>query len=91
MRAIRLYEERGLIYCNRDSKNARILDVAAQERLEAIASLKRLGLTISEISGASARVEQDPQAVRRLVEARLFLLIEQQDAINAYLALHPTP
>ena len=88
-RAIRLYEEKGLISCGRGPKNMRVLDATAQARLQAIVELKVLGLTISEIGQMLSRQVADPQALRGRVEARLEVLDRQRAAIAAYLSRLP--
>lgn len=48
-RAIRFYEEEGLIKAARDRQNRRIYDAEAQARLAQIVDLRRCGLSIPEI------------------------------------------
>ena len=48
-RAIRFYEERGLVESGRDMFNRRLYDMDARERLRAIAELRRAGLGLEEI------------------------------------------
>ncbi|KQZ29910.1 MULTISPECIES: MerR family transcriptional regulator [Caulobacter] len=88
-RAIRLYEEMGLIACQRGIKNMRMLDETAKARLDAIVELKKLGLTISEIANFLPQDQPVPSALReRLVQA-LAALDDQRSAIIAYLARLP--
>ena len=89
LRAIRLYEEMGLIACGRGHKNMRVLDAAAQARLQAIVELKALGLTISEIAQILSRQVTDPQALRGRIEARLEAIDRQRAVIAAYLSRLP--
>ena len=89
LRAIRLYEEMGLIACGRGPKNMRVLDAAAQERLQAIVDLKALGLTISEIAQMLSRQVTDPRALRGRIEARLEAIDRQRAVIAAYLSRLP--
>ena len=89
LRAIRLYEEMGLITCARGPTNMRVLDAAAQARLQAIVDLKVLGLTISEIGQMLSRQATDPQALRGRIEARLQAIDRQRAAIAAYLSRPP--
>jgi DNA-binding transcriptional MerR regulator len=48
-RALRFYEDRGLLEVGRDRKNARYYDLAARRRLEWISSLRRAGLSLNAI------------------------------------------
>ncbi len=49
-RALRYYEDRGLIDVSRDRWNCRRYDAAAQRQVEIIARLRRCGLSIEAIS-----------------------------------------
>lgn len=76
-RAIRFYEEEGLIEADRDRQNRRIYDADAQARLAQIVDLRRCGLSIPEIregleiqdSGAEPQANLD-YVLRRLRERR---------------------
>ena len=46
-RALRFYEEKGLIEAHRDRLNCRYYDATARNRLEWIARLRREGLTLA--------------------------------------------
>jgi DNA-binding transcriptional MerR regulator len=81
----------GLIACGRGPKNMRVLDAAAQARLQAIVELKALGLTISEIAQMLSRQVTDPQALRGRIEARLEAIDRQRAVIAAYLSRLPQP
>ncbi len=48
-RAIRFYEEEGLLTAARDRQNRRVYDAEAQARLAQIVDLRRCGLSIPEI------------------------------------------
>jgi DNA-binding transcriptional MerR regulator len=48
-RAIRFYEERGLISPRRDARNRRIFDETARRRLQLITALRRSHLSLPEI------------------------------------------
>jgi DNA-binding transcriptional MerR regulator len=48
-RALRYYEERGLIRAGRDRSNARYYDATARARLNCIATLRRAGIGLSDI------------------------------------------
>jgi len=88
-RAIRLYEEMGLIACQRGVKNMRMLDETAKARLCVIVELKRLGLTISEIAKFLPQAEPAPSALRERLAHALTALDDQRTAIIAYLARLP--
>jgi len=88
-RAIRLYEEMGLIACQRGVKNMRMLDETAKARLCVIVELKRLGLTISEIANFLPQAEPAPSALRERLTHALSALDDQRTAIIAYLARLP--
>ena len=49
-RAIRFYEERGLIWTRRDSRNRRLFDDDSRRRLQLIATLRRSHLPLPEIA-----------------------------------------
>ena len=49
-RAIRYYEERGLVRPERDCSGARSFDPVSRRRLLAIAALRRAGLTLEDIA-----------------------------------------
>ena len=89
MRAIRLYEDMGLITCSRGAKNARILDEAAKARLRTVVELKTLGLTISEIADLLTEASPQSPALRARLEDHLATLDQQRLAIIAYLASLP--
>jgi DNA-binding transcriptional MerR regulator len=89
MRAIRLYEDMGLIRCSRGAKNIRILDEPAKARLRTIVELKRLGLTISEIADLLADAKPRASALRAHLEDHLVTLDQQRAALVAYLARLP--
>lgn len=59
-RAIRFYEERGLVTSGRDMFNRRLYDMAARERLRSIAELRKAGLGLEEIEVILAL--DDPEA-----------------------------
>lgn len=88
-RAIRLYEEMGLIACQRGIKNMRMLDETAKARLEVIVELKKLGLTISEIANFLPQAEPASSALRERLSQTLSALDAQRSAIIAYLARLP--
>jgi DNA-binding transcriptional MerR regulator len=90
LRAIRLYEDRGLVSVERDRLNRRRYGRAARERLAMIARLRLIGLGVAEIrallepGAASADTQR-----RRIVEAaaaRLARLQADADRARAVLA-----
>ncbi|MDI1363465.1 MAG: MerR family transcriptional regulator [bacterium] len=83
-RAIRFYEDQGLIGSARNRRNARVFDEDAASRLRVIAELRTLGLQLSEI----AKLLDDAQAkmaIRERLTERLALITAQCAAIKAYL------
>ena len=48
-RALRFYEEKGLVEARRDRLNARYYDPAARQRLEWIARLRKAGVSLPDI------------------------------------------
>jgi DNA-binding transcriptional MerR regulator len=88
-RAIRLYEEMGLIACHRGIKNMRMLDETAKTKLRAIVELKRLGLTISKIADWLPQIEPSPSVLRERLVDHLAMLDDQRTAIITYLARLP--
>lgn len=82
-RAIRLYEERGLISCERDGKNGRLLDGQAQARLQAILELKCVGLSLAEIEDFLAAPDGD--RIRGRLRLQLERLETQMKAISGLL------
>lgn len=84
-RAIRFYEERGLIRCGRDPLDHRILEPDMLQRLTRIVELRRLGLSLGEI-GAVLDAKSDVAALlRQRLEALLVRLEDQRRAVVAYL------
>ena len=87
-RAIRYYEERGLIEAARDRHNARRFDQRAQRRLAQITQLRRAGLPIPDIEDILNRAEADDGrdvttlALQRLSE-RLEALEGERRAVQA--------
>ena len=87
LRAIRLYEEMGLIACQRGDKNIRTLSHATKAKLKTIVELKQLGLTISEIATLLPSDDGAPlPELRARLEARLRSIGQQRDAIVGYLS-----
>jgi DNA-binding transcriptional MerR regulator len=68
-RAVRYYEERGMIRATRDSANCRVFDDVARRRLRLIALLRRSRLSlpdIHEVLEAGDELEQTEHALRKL-------------------------
>jgi DNA-binding transcriptional MerR regulator len=79
-RAIRYYEERGLIEAARDRHNARRFDQRAQRRLAQITHLRRAGLPIPDIEDILNRAEAaDGRDVTGLALQRLAERLEALD------------
>nr|WP_232793006.1 MerR family transcriptional regulator [Caulobacter hibisci] len=85
LRAIRHYEEMGLIACGRGAKNVRTLGVAARARLSAIADLRALGLPISEIADLLGEDGACPERLKARLRAQLEALDARRTAIAGYL------
>jgi DNA-binding transcriptional MerR regulator len=86
LRAIRHYEEMGLITCGRGPKNVRTLGQAARARLAAIADLKALGLPISEIVDLLGEDGACPDRLKARLRAQLEALDARRTAIAGYLS-----
>lgn len=79
-RAIRYYEERGLIEAARDRHNARRFDQRAQRRLAQITQLRRAGLPIPDIEDILNRADAaDGRDVTGLALQRLSERLEALD------------
>lgn len=86
LRAIRHYEEMGLIACGRGPKNIRTLGTSARARLAAIADLKALGLPISEIVDLLGPDGACPDRLKARLRAQLEALDARRTAIAGYLS-----
>jgi DNA-binding transcriptional MerR regulator len=86
LRAIRHYEEMGLIACGRGPKNVRTLGQSARARLAAIADLKALGLPISEIADLLGPDGACPDRLKARLRAQLEALDARRSAIAGYLS-----
>src|SRR5512141_2379800 len=90
-RAIRFYEDEGLIAPTRSGRN-RVYTARERTRLKLILRGKRLGLSLSEIREIldlyEADVDQVPQLRKfvEVLEARRALLLQQKEDIAAVLA-----
>ena len=90
-RAIRFYEDEGLIAPTREGRN-RVYGARERTRLKLILRGKRLGLSLSEIREIldlyEADIDESPQ-LRKFVEVlerRRDLLLQQREDIDAVLA-----
>jgi DNA-binding transcriptional MerR regulator len=79
-RALRFYEERGLIEVGRDRFNSRFYDAAARERLDWIVPLRRVGLSLPEVE----KVLECAPEVRR--ETAISLVETRRRKLEAELA-----
>lgn len=88
-RALRFYEEKGLVEARRDRLNARFYDPAARRRLEWISRLRKAGVSLPDIEEV-LRAEDEGAggrecAVRKL-EARREALAAELARLDASLA-----
>ena len=80
-RAIRYYEERGLIAAARDHQNARRFDQRAQRRLSQITQLRKAGLSIPDIEDILSRA--DTSDAREVTGLALLRLTERLDVLDS--------
>lgn len=87
-RALRFYEERGLIEARRDRLNARFYDAAARRRLEWISRLRRAGVGLPQIEEVlEAETESEARAAAAAALAvRRSKLAAEMAALDAVLA-----
>ena len=95
-RALRFYEEKGLIEAGRDRHNRRFYDAEAQERLGWIARLRAADLSLTDIREvlcAEERRQQGQAVALALLQARRAALeaglVEVDRAIGALLPAAP--
>jgi DNA-binding transcriptional MerR regulator len=71
-RALRFYEEKGLVEARRDRLNARFYDPAARGRLDWIARLRRAGVPLPAVREVLDAHEEGraPEVARRILERR---------------------
>lgn len=91
-RAVRYYEQRGLVTVGRDDANRRVYDADARERLQTIAKLRRAGLSLAAIEEvlrleAVEDAQVPAEVVRRLREA-LAALDARREVLAASLREH---
>jgi DNA-binding transcriptional MerR regulator len=87
-RAIRFYEDEGLLCAHRDRLNVRWYDAEAREKLAWIAGLRSLGLGLPEVARV-LECEAEPERrrmCRELVERRRAALKDQLVAVEEFLA-----
>jgi DNA-binding transcriptional MerR regulator len=89
-RAIRYYEERGLIQTSRDRFNMRRFDAPTRDRLTLIAKLRRAGIGLPDIEEVLDEDGVDQQArqrraIRKLDKRRATLLraLDDVEAVRA--------
>ncbi|MFZ5719694.1 MAG: MerR family transcriptional regulator [Pseudomonadota bacterium] len=81
-RALRFYEERGLVEARRDRLNARYYDPVARQRLEWIARLRRAGVSLPDIEDVLSAEDEDGRGR----ECALAKLEKRREALAAELA-----
>lgn len=92
-RAIRFYEERGLVEARRDRLNRRRYDRRARTRLQVIAQFRRAGLAlddIEEILTLQDRSEDLADHVARAIEklnTRLAAIEQEKSEVEAVMAV----
>jgi DNA-binding transcriptional MerR regulator len=79
-RAIRFYEERGLIESRRDPSNWRRYDSEARGRLALIAALRRADLPVDQISDILELAEVGASAQVRAIQTRLAARLERLES-----------
>jgi DNA-binding transcriptional MerR regulator len=96
-RAIRFYEEKGLIQPRRDRTNVRFYDGPARWRLAWIAQLRKAGVSLPDIKAVLQAQELAGQGRERalsLLETRresLLAALQQVEATMAEIALSSSP
>ncbi|MDB5469518.1 MAG: transcriptional regulator, MerR family [Caulobacter sp.] len=83
IRAIRFYEQRGLIESRRDARDIRTFDAADLERLAQIAELRAIGVSLDDIA---ALAEADAMPGGGSPDALRDLLREHHQRLTARLA-----
>jgi len=93
-RALRFYEEKGLVEARRDRLNARFYDPAARRRLEWIARLRKAGVSLPDIEEV-LHAEDDSRgrdcALRKLEQRREALQAELGRLDQALTEFKATP
>ncbi|MFN3524164.1 MAG: MerR family transcriptional regulator [Phenylobacterium sp.] len=91
-RAIRFYEERGLVEARRDRLNRRRYDRRARTRLQVIAQFRRAGLAlddIEEILTLQDRAEGSDHVARAMekLNTRLAAIEQEKNEVEAVMAI----
>ncbi|MFN9925892.1 MAG: MerR family transcriptional regulator [Phenylobacterium sp.] len=93
-RALRFYEEKGLVEARRDRLNARFYDPVARRRLEWISRLRKAGVSLPDIEDVLHAEDDDGRgrecAVRKL-EQRRETLAAELERLDAALTEFRTP
>jgi DNA-binding transcriptional MerR regulator len=79
-RAVRFYEEAGLIVATRDKWNKRVFDAANRDRLAMIAVYRRAGLGLPQIAAILETEADGPEAQRAAAVRQLELRIAHLEA-----------
>lgn len=94
-RALRFYEERGLIEARRDRLNARFYDPDARRRLDWIVPLRQAGVSLEDIREVLRAEEEDGRgqdcALRAVARREAELEAQLSAAKAAALALQTAP
>jgi len=95
-RALRFYEEKGLVEARRDRLNARFYDPAARRRLEWIARLRKAGVSLPDIEEVLHADDDENRgrdcALRKLEQRREILQAELErldEALTEFKAAPP--
>jgi len=78
-RALRHYEDRGLVRSHRLARNVRGYDFGALEQLKAIVALRAVGLPVAAIRTLLS-LRSEPEAQTRALRAALIEALDQQKA-----------
>lgn len=94
-RALRFYEEKGLVEARRDRLNARYYDPVARGRLEWIARLRKAGVALPDIEDVLSAEDLDGKgrecALRKLEARRAALAAELEQVVATQAELAATP
>lgn len=93
-RAIRFYEEKGLVQPRRDRTNVRFYDGAARRRLEWIAQLRKAGVSLDRIREVLQAEESSRRGRERALASladRRRSLQEELEQVDAALAAFSLP
>ena len=92
-RALRFYEEKGLVEARRDRLNARYYDPVARGRLEWISRLRRAGVSLPDIEEVLMADENGRahDCAQRKLERRREALKAELDALESVISEVQTP